>query len=55
MSMTFEQAAEEAKNLKNMGNEDLLCLYGLYKQATVGDCIKPFADYKIFKAQISKN
>lgn len=34
----FEKAAESAKKLTNVGNEDLLSLYGLYKQATVGDC-----------------
>jgi diazepam-binding inhibitor (GABA receptor modulating acyl-CoA-binding protein) len=34
----FLLAAERAKNLKNTpSNEDLAQLYGLYKQATVGD------------------
>ncbi|XP_021694733.1 acyl-CoA-binding protein [Aedes aegypti] len=36
---TFEQAAEDVKNLKATPSDaDLLEVYGLYKQATVGDC-----------------
>lgn len=35
----FEKAAEDVKNLKSTPSDnDLLELYGLYKQATVGDC-----------------
>jgi len=35
----FELAAEEVKNLKTKPSDnDLLALYGLFKQATVGDC-----------------
>ena len=35
---TFEEAAERVKQLKTSPNNDeLLALYGLYKQATVGD------------------
>ena len=35
----FEKAAEEIKTLtQRPTNEELLDLYGLYKQATVGDC-----------------
>ena len=35
----FEQAAQNVKNLtQRPTNEELLELYGLYKQATVGDC-----------------
>ncbi|XP_064456143.1 acyl-CoA-binding domain-containing protein 7-like isoform X2 [Ornithodoros turicata] len=35
----FEKAAEEVKNLKaRPTDEELLELYGLFKQATVGDC-----------------
>merc|ERR1711976_569406 len=35
----FETAAEEVKNLaKKPDNADLLELYALYKQGTVGDC-----------------
>lgn len=35
----FQQAAEDAKKLtKKPNNSDLLILYGLYKQATEGDC-----------------
>lgn len=34
----FNKAAEDVKNLKEQpDNDDLLQLYGLYKQATVGD------------------
>ena len=35
----FEQAAENVKKLtQRPTNEELLEMYGLYKQATVGDC-----------------
>ena len=35
----FEKAAADVKNLtERPTNEELLELYGLYKQATVGDC-----------------
>ena len=34
----FNKAVESVKSLKNLSNEDLLNLYGLYKQSTVGDC-----------------
>ncbi|KAG8037671.1 hypothetical protein G9C98_005882 [Cotesia typhae] len=35
----FEKAALEVKELASQpSEEDLLILYGLYKQATVGDC-----------------
>ncbi|XP_051896542.1 acyl-CoA-binding protein-like [Pristis pectinata] len=34
----FEEAAEEVKQLKSKPtDEDMLLIYGLYKQATVGD------------------
>ncbi|XP_062906224.1 acyl-CoA-binding protein [Mobula hypostoma] len=34
----FEKAAEEVKRLKTKpSDEDMLLIYGLYKQATVGD------------------
>ena len=34
----FEKAAEDAKSLPDKtSNDDKLILYGLYKQATVGD------------------
>ena len=37
MQEDFEQYAEKAKTLPpTQSNEDLLILYGLYKQATVG-------------------
>lgn len=46
----FDKAAEDVKNLKTTpADNDLLELYGLYKQATVGDCNtdKPgFLDFK---------
>ncbi|XP_059061730.1 acyl-CoA-binding protein homolog [Achroia grisella] len=36
--MSFEKAAADVKNLKALpGDKDLLELYGLYKQGTVGD------------------
>lgn len=42
MSVTveeFEAAAEKVKSLtERPSNEELLDLYGLFKQATVGDC-----------------
>ena len=39
MSEAFLKAAEEAKDLPTKpSNEDLLELYALYKQVTVGDC-----------------
>ncbi|KAL3151502.1 Acyl-CoA-binding domain-containing protein 2 [Trebouxia sp. C0009 RCD-2024] len=35
----FDKAAEEAKSLPDKtSNDDKLILYGLFKQATVGDC-----------------
>jgi diazepam-binding inhibitor (GABA receptor modulating acyl-CoA-binding protein) len=38
MSKEFDQAAEDVKNLKAKPNdEELLEVYGLYKQAVVGD------------------
>lgn len=38
MSVEFETAAREVKDLSTKpSNEDMLLLYGLYKQSTVGD------------------
>ena len=35
----FNAAAEEVKNLsKRPADDEMLKIYGLYKQATVGDC-----------------
>jgi diazepam-binding inhibitor (GABA receptor modulating acyl-CoA-binding protein) len=34
----FEKACENIKNAKNLDNDTLLNLYGLYKQASTGDC-----------------
>jgi diazepam-binding inhibitor (GABA receptor modulating acyl-CoA-binding protein) len=33
----FEKALEDVKKLSDLDNTDLLSLYGLFKQATVGD------------------
>jgi len=38
MDEKFKKAAEEVKNLSNVSDENLLYLYGLYKQVTCGDC-----------------
>ena len=35
--MKFEEAAEAVKTLPKCSDSDKLILYGLYKQATVGD------------------
>jgi len=40
-SADFEKALKDVKKLSDLGNEDLLALYGLYKQATVGDVSGP--------------
>jgi len=38
MSAEFVKAAEDVKNLKSKpGDDEMLSIYGLYKQATVGD------------------
>ena len=39
MEAEFRKAADEVQRLqKKPNNSDLLTLYGLYKQATEGDC-----------------
>lgn len=39
LEQKFQEAAKSVNDLKSRPNdEELLCLYGLYKQATVGDC-----------------
>lgn len=39
LEQEFQEFAEKVKNLKSKPtNEELLQLYSLYKQATVGDC-----------------
>jgi len=39
MEAEFKKAADEVQRLKKKpNNNDLLTLYGLYKQATEGDC-----------------
>ena len=41
-ALTFEQAAEQVKQLETKpSNAELGVLYGLYKQATEGDCTAP--------------
>lgn len=37
LKVQFDAAIEKASGLPNQSNEKLLELYGLYKQATVGD------------------
>ncbi len=37
----FEKAAKAVQTLSNLSNEDLLSLYGFYKQATAGDVSGP--------------
>ncbi|KAF9274974.1 Acyl-CoA-binding domain-containing protein 1 [Mortierella alpina] len=37
-SAEFDAAAAKAKTLKDATNDQLLKLYGLFKQATIGDC-----------------
>lgn len=34
----FTKAAEDVKKLSQLDNDNLLYLYGLYKQVTCGDC-----------------
>lgn len=42
LEQQFQQAAKDVNNLKERPNDpQLLELYGLYKQATVGDCNLP--------------
>lgn len=39
MSAEFDEAAARVKNLQSLpSNEELLDLYGYFKQVTVGDC-----------------
>jgi diazepam-binding inhibitor (GABA receptor modulating acyl-CoA-binding protein) len=38
MEEKFKKAAEDIKKISEMSDENLLYLYGLYKQATCGDC-----------------
>lgn len=37
IDVEFQKASEDVKTLTSASNEDLLTLYSLYKQATVGD------------------
>jgi diazepam-binding inhibitor (GABA receptor modulating acyl-CoA-binding protein) len=49
-SPQFLEAAEAAKNLTNTPDHDTLAsLYGLYKQATVGDNTTPKPNFLDFK------
>ncbi|CAG0919835.1 unnamed protein product [Notodromas monacha] len=39
LKASFDKAAEDVKNLdKRPSDDDLKTIYGLFKQATVGDC-----------------
>ena len=38
MDEKFKKAAEDIKKISEMSDDNLLYLYGLYKQATSGDC-----------------
>ena len=38
MEEKFKKASEEVKKLSDVSDENLLYLYGLYKQVTCGDC-----------------
>jgi diazepam-binding inhibitor (GABA receptor modulating acyl-CoA-binding protein) len=50
LSEKFQQKAEEVKGLtKRPDNEELLRLYGLYKQATVGDNSTDRPSFFLFK------
>lgn len=56
MSEAFNTAAEEVKNLAaSPNNEELLKLYSLYKQATVGDCNTPAPGMLDFKGKSKWN
>lgn len=42
LEQEFKKAAEDISNLKTRpADEQLLDIYGLFKQATVGDCDQP--------------
>jgi Acyl-CoA-binding protein len=41
MDKEFQQALKDVRKLSDLGNEELLQLYGLYKQATEGDVSGP--------------
>ncbi|XP_078040644.1 acyl-CoA binding protein 1 [Augochlora pura] len=48
----FNQAAEEVKELSSQPSDaDMLELYSLYKQATVGDCNTPRPSVLHFKSK----
>ena len=38
MDEKFKKAAEDVKKLSDVSDENLLYLYGLYKQVTCGNC-----------------
>jgi diazepam-binding inhibitor (GABA receptor modulating acyl-CoA-binding protein) len=38
MDEKFKKAAEDIKKISEISDENLLYLYGLYKQITCGDC-----------------
>ena len=37
----FQNSINLIKNIENIDNDDMLILYGLYKQITEGDCSTP--------------
>lgn len=42
LEQEFQKAAEDVKNLTSRpSDQELLQLYGLFKQGTVGDCNQP--------------
>ena len=45
----FLRKCKEAKNLTNLKNEDMLLLYGYYKQATIGNNTTPKPSFLKFK------
>ncbi|XP_063965063.1 acyl-CoA-binding protein-like [Lytechinus pictus] len=56
MSEAFNKAAEEVKNLVNKPtDEEMLKVYSLYKQVTVGDCNTACPGFMDFKGKAKWN
>ena len=54
--LTFEESQEWAKtNVEKLGDSDKLDLYGMFKQATVGDCNTPSPGMFDFKGSAKWN
>ena len=51
VNVRFKQAADRAKSLPAQSNQTLLQLYGLYKQATMGDVAGPEPGALDFRAK----